>query len=106
VSCSVYNQGCDGGYPLLVSKHGQDYGLVPSNCMPYTGTDGECKLTGSGCDSAPRYFVSDYRYIGGYYGACNEEAMMREVYHNGPIVIAFEVLILSFFLFRLLLLFV
>lgn len=94
VSCSIYNQGCDGGYPFLVSKHGQDYGLVPESCMPYTGSDNVCKLTrGRDCDdpnNPRRYFVRDYQYVGGYYGACNEELMMRELYENGPLVVAFE----------------
>merc|ERR1719331_1190140 len=31
VSCSVTNQGCDGGYPFLVAKHGQEMGFVPES---------------------------------------------------------------------------
>ena len=34
------------------------------------------------------YHVKNYKYIGGYYGACNEAAMMDDIYHFGPIVIA------------------
>ena len=26
------------------------------------------------------------RYVGGYYGGCDEESMMKEIYENGPIV--------------------
>ena len=26
--------------------------------------------------TCPRTYVSDYTYLGGYYGACNEELMM------------------------------
>ena len=36
VSCSDYSQGCQGGFPFLISKYGQDYGLVEESCFPYT----------------------------------------------------------------------
>jgi len=87
VSCSTYNQGCDGGYPFLVGKHGRDFGLVPETCMPYTGTDGACS---SECGATSRYFLEDYGYIGGYYGGCSEQAMMEEIHQNGPIIVAFN----------------
>jgi cathepsin C len=32
--------------------------------------------------------VKEYGYVGGYYGGCSEEAMMKEIYENGPIVVA------------------
>eukprot|EP00466_Bigelowiella_natans_P002692 jgi/Bigna1/70158/fgenesh1_pg.11_\ len=75
---SFYNQGCAGGYPFLVGKHGQDLGLVTE----------ECYRSGSG--SCPRHFIDGYRYLGGYYGACNEQLMKEEIYKNGPIVAAFN----------------
>ena len=95
VSCSIYNQGCDGGYPYLVAKHAMDFGLVPDSCMSYTGTNGVCKLHGGadGCSdpsNPPRYFASNYSYIGGYYGFCSEVAMMEEIYRAGPIMVAFD----------------
>lgn len=34
--------------------------------------------------------VSDYGYIGGYYGASNEENMMKELRMRGPIIANFE----------------
>ena len=34
------------------------------------------------------YHAKDYKYIGGYYGACNEASMMHDLYHFGPIVVA------------------
>jgi len=37
-----------------------------------------------------RYYVNDYHYIGGYYGACNEVDMMKEIHQNGPIIVAFQ----------------
>ena len=31
LSCSRYNQGCNGGYPFLVGKHGHDVGFFEVN---------------------------------------------------------------------------
>jgi cathepsin C len=86
VACSRYNQGCDGGYPFLVGKHGEEFGFVTEACDPYSG-HGSCS---SVCSSAKRYYVANHTYVGGYYGACNEAAMMREIYRAGPVVVAFQ----------------
>jgi len=84
VSCSVTNQGCSGGYPFLVAKHGQEMGFVPEECQTYTGDDATCN---SECYNKKVYRASNYRYIGGYYGGCSEHAMMMEL-QKGPIVTA------------------
>jgi len=34
--------------------------------------------------------VANNRYVGGSYGKCSEEKILREVYDNGPIVISLE----------------
>jgi len=35
------------------------------------------------------WFVKDFGYVGkGYYGSTDEESMMKEIYENGPIVVA------------------
>jgi cathepsin C len=88
VSCSDYNQGCEGGYPFLVAKFGQDIGFVPEYCQGYTGEDDPCKVSCPTDQPIKVYHAKDYGYIGGYYGACNEAAMMKELHDNGPIVIA------------------
>lgn len=47
------------------------------------------------CKETPdckRYYATDYAYVGGYYGACNEELMRIQLVKNGPIAIGFEVL--------------
>lgn len=88
LSCSATNQGCEGGYPFLVVKYGAEYGMVEEDCLPYEGSDNvKCKEE---CHSKERYQTSNYRYVGGYYGGCNEAAMMKEVYTGGPVVVAFE----------------
>ena len=35
LDCSIYNQGCDGGYPFLVMKYANEFELLPENCKPY-----------------------------------------------------------------------
>jgi len=88
--CGEYNQGCKGGYGSLVSKWGEDVGLLPATCMRYN-TAGSCKLE---CDldklEGKRYRAANHRFIGGFYGNSSSKAMQEEIYHNGPIVVSFE----------------
>ena len=89
VGCSEYSQGCEGGFPYLIAgKYAQDFGAVEESCFPYLGVDSACNET-KGC---LRYYGTDYYYIGGYYGACNEPQMRLELVNNGPIAVSFEVL--------------
>lgn len=87
--CGEYNQGCKGGYPYLVSKWSSDVGLIPASCAPYA-TDGTCEVK---CDLSKvqkRYRATDYRYVGGYYGASGPAGIMLELYRNGPVTTSFE----------------
>lgn len=88
VSCSPYAQGCTGGFPYLIAgKYAQDFGLVEENCFPYTGLDSPCEVK----DDCIRYYSSEYHYVGGFYGGCNEALMKLELVHHGPMAVAFEV---------------
>ncbi|KAK6296478.1 hypothetical protein J4Q44_G00326200 [Coregonus suidteri] len=87
VSCSQYSQGCDGGFPYLIGKYIQDFGVVEESCYPYVGKDSPCDVP----DGCRRHYASDYSYVGGFYGGCSESAMMLELVKNGPIGVAFEV---------------
>ncbi|GFO42825.1 dipeptidyl peptidase 1 [Plakobranchus ocellatus] len=88
VECSYYSQGCEGGFPYLVAgKYAEDYGLVLEKCNPYKGMDGTCH-TDPGCE---RHYFTNYAYIGGYYGGCNEVLMQQAIYLRGPIAVSFEV---------------
>lgn len=88
VSCSPYAQGCDGGFPYLIAgKHAQDFGVVDEDCFPYTATDAPCKVK----ENCLRYYSSNYYYVGGFYGGCNEALMKLELVQHGPIAVAFEV---------------
>ena len=74
------------GFPYLVSKYAQDFGLVDEECYPYEGKDLPCNEK-----KCSRQFGTGYHYIGGFYGGCNEELMRIELVKNGPISVAFEV---------------
>ena len=92
--CAEYNQGCDGGYAFLQSKWSEDVGLVPARCMPYN-TRGSCDdnskaVAACAASNGGRYKATNHRYVGGYYGGSDEEEMMKELVHNGPLVVSFE----------------
>ncbi|XP_071961201.1 dipeptidyl peptidase 1-like [Antedon mediterranea] len=88
VDCSEYAQGCDGGFPYLIAgKYAQDFGVVEESCTPYLGKDSSCTK-----NSCKRYYASDYSYVGGFYGACNEALMRIALVKNGPLAVGFEVL--------------
>eukprot|EP00933_Yihiella_yeosuensis_P044601 TRINITY_DN39869_c0_g1_i1.p2 TRINITY_DN39869_c0_g1~~TRINITY_DN39869_c0_g1_i1.p2 ORF type:complete len:560 (+),score=88.44 TRINITY_DN39869_c0_g1_i1:28-1707(+) len=86
LSCSVYNQGCDGGFPYLVGKHIEHFGAVSEKCFSYQARDGTCSRS---CGKN-EYPIENTRYVGGYFGACSEELMMRDIAENGPLTVAFE----------------
>ncbi|XP_022104025.1 dipeptidyl peptidase 1-like isoform X2 [Acanthaster planci] len=87
VSCSEYSQGCEGGFPYLIAgKYAEDFGLVEESCTPYVGEDTPCKK-----NTCKRYYATDYKYVGGFYGGCNEELMRIQLVKDGPIAVSFEV---------------
>lgn len=88
VSCSEYAQGCAGGFAYLIGKYAEDFGVVEEGCFPYTASDDPCSDKLEGCR---RFYARDYRYVGGFYGACNEHDMMVELVRNGPFAIGYEV---------------
>ncbi len=88
VSCSEYSQGCEGGFPYLIAgRYAKDFGVVEEECYPYIGSDTKCHEK----KECQRYRSTDYSYVGGYFGACNEQQMMMDVVNNGPVSVAFEV---------------
>lgn len=87
VSCSEYSQGCDGGFPYLIGKYTQDFGIVDESCFPYVGKNTPCGVP----QNCRRIYAAEYNYVGGFYGGCSEAAMMLELVKNGPMAVAFEV---------------
>ncbi|UYV81725.1 CTSC [Cordylochernes scorpioides] len=90
LDCSSYAQGCDGGWSYLTAgKYAQDYGIVEESCYPYRGyVQDSCKPLNASC---PRHYVVDYGYIGGYYGACNEDLIKIQLVKNGPVAVGIMV---------------
>ena len=89
VGCSEYSQGCEGGFSYLIAgKYAQDFGIVEESCFPYKGVDTACNEA----KDCVRYYATDYYYVGGYYGACNEPEMRFDLVNNGPFAVGFEVL--------------
>lgn len=89
VSCSPYNQGCDGGYPILVYAHGKDFGFVSTDCDDSSVDDiGVCHAACYDKESS-LLSIEDYNYVGGYYGACDEKKMIAALQY-GPMPVAFE----------------
>jgi len=84
--CSEYNQGCNGGYGVLVARWSQDVGLLPAKCARYA-TQGQCSYS---CADKPAYRADGHRYVGGYYGRSNAGEMMKELRDNGPFVVGVE----------------
>ncbi|XP_042225516.1 dipeptidyl peptidase 1-like isoform X2 [Homarus americanus] len=88
VGCSHLSQGCDGGFPFLIAgRYAQDVGVVLEECSPYEGKDDVCR-TNPNC---VRHYTANYRYVGGYFGGCNEEEMKIALVRGGPLVVGLEV---------------
>jgi cathepsin C len=98
LKCDRYNQGCAGGYPFLVEKYTQDFGLTTSGkcAQPKSssssgeqgGEAGEMEMDQEATGENDAYIrVKNFGYIGGYYGNTRTEQMMHELHANGPIVV-------------------
>ena len=72
---------------LTAGKFAQDYGVVIEQDLPYTGHDD----TGCPQDFTGQVHVSDYGYVGGFYGGCNEALMMNALVKIGPLAVSFNV---------------
>lgn len=88
VGCSKLSQGCEGGFPFLIAgRYAQDVGVVEETCSPYEAKDDVCR-TNTNC---AKHYTAYYRYVGGYYGACNEEEMKLALVKGGPMPVGLEV---------------
>jgi len=91
VECSIYAQGCDGGFPYLIAgKYAEDFGVVTETCNPYKAQQPKQQTCGTGLNCR-RYYATNYYYVGGYYGATNEALMRLALINNGPLAVGFEV---------------
>ena len=75
---------------ILVSKYFHEYGILPEACYD----EFSCHAR---CTGANKYLanlnlkVTDYYYVGGYYGGSNEDNMLEELKKNGPFVVSMKV---------------
>jgi len=93
LNCSVYNQGCEGGYSYLVLKFAKELELIPKKCEKRKNNKFQCgskKCKSSHKNKFSSYKVKKFGYLGGSYGKCSEELLMRELQKNGPVVVSFE----------------
>lgn len=88
--CSEYNQGCDGGYGFLQSKWSEDVGLIPETCFPLSEGGDSCKAMPNCKMGSTRFRASNHHYVGGYYGASDEQSIRAELFQKGPVVMSFE----------------
>ncbi len=92
IKCSYYNQECDGGYSILVSKFFNEFELYPEECFD-SNKSSKCHQTT--CQNIKefanhKFTVKDYYYVGGSYGKTNAKNLKMELYINGPIAVSFE----------------
>ncbi|CRG97104.1 dipeptidyl aminopeptidase 2, putative [Plasmodium gallinaceum] len=97
LSCSPFNQGCDGGYPFLVGRQMYEYGVSSEKYMKCENNDMiPCKINMGDFNKSNNndnnmdeiYYASDYYYINGCYECADEYDMMNEILLNGPIIAA------------------
>jgi len=91
VQCNQYSQGCAGGFPFLVEKFAYEFGLTKSGKCAKSESQlkkhRELGETDEADASEPYVRVTNFGYVGGYYGGTTVKEMMKEVYKNGPIVV-------------------
>jgi len=89
VSCNLMSDGCGGGMAFLTGgRYANEQGFVAESCNEYEGWEEPCDTS----PSCARTYVDEYEYLGGYYGASNEELMMMEIVTNGPFAVGYLVL--------------
>jgi cathepsin C len=91
MACSEYNQGCKGGYGILIAKWSMDVGLVPESCAPYDAALTCTEDYAAKCQRTQMWRAANPRYVGGFYGATNEDNMKLELFTNGPVTSGFAV---------------
>ncbi|KAF7459340.1 putative preprocathepsin c precursor [Cryptosporidium felis] len=101
LSCSPFNQGCEGGYPFLVGKQAAEIGISSEKCMAYfADANRECNFSPfvtpetedrMYCEKSERMYAKKYGYVGGCYGCCDEEKMKKEIFQYGPIAAALHI---------------
>lgn len=74
---------------MVAGRFAQDYGVVMETDYPYTGQTTVCKDRFISPNN--RVFVSDYGYVGDFYGGCNHVLMEAALAKIGPLAVSFNV---------------
>ena len=74
---------------MVAGSFAQDFGVVHEKDYPYIGKDSVCKDRFVSQDN--RLFVTDYGYVGDFYGGCNEVLMRLALTKIGPLAVSFNV---------------
>ena len=67
-----------------------EFGVVDEGCEEYQGQDESCHSE-KDVSSCERSFALNYEYVGGYHGACSEQAILNELAHHGPVIASIDV---------------
>ncbi|CBZ50794.1 hypothetical protein NCLIV_038690 [Neospora caninum Liverpool] len=79
----VYDEGFEKRFEILFNK------LFPGESMAVFESPLSAQSILS-CSHGCLRYAKDYNYVGGFYEGCNEEKIMNEVYHHGPVVVAID----------------
>merc|ERR1711934_64487 len=95
--CNRYSQSCAGGFPFLVEKYANDFGLTKDGTCAKSQEEldarkkdlgeGEESTQEAGTNGNAYIRVKEFGYVGGYYGGTTSAQIMREVYDNGPVAV-------------------
>ncbi|CAK0801956.1 unnamed protein product [Prorocentrum cordatum] len=90
--CSPYTEGCNGGFAYLAFKQAAETGLPLAECdasIPPEKLDDSCDWS---CyrNNDMLFYAKDYGQTGGFAQGATEEAIMREIYLNGPVIMSFS----------------
>lgn len=92
VSCDPFDQGCNGGFPLLTWIYLRFFGIVSDQCKPYTSGQGDvpkCKHLSDECTQKG----AEYKkyYAKNFYFLLTKNKIKQDIMENGPVESGFMV---------------
>jgi cathepsin B len=90
VSCDKSNYGCQGGYLNLCWAYAANTGDVTEGCFPYVSGNGAVPACPYKCKNGADW-TGDKHKASNVKTFTNEQAIMQEIYTNGPIQVGFSV---------------